>query len=426
MELEHKDAKSVTNLEADDNTGIIKALVSVTGIEDNVKDIIEPGAYKETLQKRKPKGVAHHEWSTPVSKALVVEEWMPGDPRLPKKLADGKAWPAEAGGLYVEMQFNLETQRGREAYSDVKFYGEESEFSIGYRVPKGGAVKDSKTGIRHIKTLDLFEFSPVLHGAMSNARQLTAVKSLFESDEEFLDAVNEVITKSDDDETEVKDDEISDDLDSDDLALINDIVAGEKIIGGEVEEKAEPTLADVVAELKALKTAVEGLKPASISISNPGADQSRILELLKFFDSGSKEKKVEEVEEETKAVEATPLRKAMDYLVMDSEFDAAQIEAIDEAVKALEITAAAGDGAGVEQTATAALNGITNALDSNPDEKTKEGLKTLAQEINNLVGGSAKPTEEAPKADEEGKSEDDKPEVKVISLAELTELTSLI
>jgi hypothetical protein len=41
----------------------------------------------------------------------------------------------------------------------------------------GGATVDSKTGVRHIKTLELYEYSPVLFGAMSAART-QSVKSL--------------------------------------------------------------------------------------------------------------------------------------------------------------------------------------------------------------------------------------------------------
>src|SRR5690606_8526810 len=114
------------------------------------------------------------------------------DPMLPKTQPNGEPWPKEAGALYVKMQFNLKTQRGREAYEDVKFHGEDTEFSIGYTVPKGGATKDHE-GIRRIKELNLFEYSPVLFGAASNSRLLTSVKSLFESDEEFLNEVQAVV-----------------------------------------------------------------------------------------------------------------------------------------------------------------------------------------------------------------------------------------
>ena len=101
---------------------------------------------------------------------------MPGDKGLPKTTARGEPWPREAGALLVKTQFNLETQAGREAYSNVKFYDEEQEWSIGYNVPKGGARVDHKKGLRYIQQLDCFEYSPVLFGAMPLAGNV-AVKT---------------------------------------------------------------------------------------------------------------------------------------------------------------------------------------------------------------------------------------------------------
>lgn len=155
--------------------GIVETIISVTGIVDNVKDRINPGAYAKTLAKRKPKGVWSHDWDTPVSKTLDVKELLPGDPELPATMPDGDPWPANAGALKVKTQFNLDTQRGREAYSDVTFFAEEQEWSIGYNVPVGGAKVDQKSGVREIETLELYEYSPVLFGAMPLART-TSVK----------------------------------------------------------------------------------------------------------------------------------------------------------------------------------------------------------------------------------------------------------
>ena len=56
MELESKQA-TVEAKAVNDAEGIVEAVVSVTNIVDNVKDVIVPGAYEDTLQKRVPKGV---------------------------------------------------------------------------------------------------------------------------------------------------------------------------------------------------------------------------------------------------------------------------------------------------------------------------------------------------------------------------------
>jgi len=173
--LEHKTVGVKGMNVVSEDEGIVETIISVTGVVDNVKDRIMPGAYQKTLAKRKPKGVWSHDWDTPVSKTLEVKELMPGDPELPESMPTGDPWPRNAGALKVKTQFNLETQRGREAYSDVVFFGEEQEWSIGYNVPVGGAKVDSKSGVREINMLELYEYSPVLFGAMPLART-TSVK----------------------------------------------------------------------------------------------------------------------------------------------------------------------------------------------------------------------------------------------------------
>lgn len=185
MELEHKalgvQGQKVLNRE----TGIVETIVSVTGMQDEVKDIIEPGVYAKTLATRTPKGIWGHDWQSPVAKTLKVEELMPRDARLPAKTSEGKPWPNTAGALLVKTQFNLDTQRGREAYSDVVFFGEDQCWSIGYQVPVGGSQVDSRTGVRTIKAIELFEYSPVLWGAMPSATTYDGTKDLRVRDVQF-------------------------------------------------------------------------------------------------------------------------------------------------------------------------------------------------------------------------------------------------
>lgn len=148
----------------DKRDGVVEAVVSVTGIKDEVDDIIKPGAYAKTLATRKPKGIRSHDWNRPAMKTLAIDELHPGDPGLPARTSRGERWPRSAGATKVLMQFNLDTKDGREGFSNVNFYGPEQEWSIGYNVPRNQArmVK----GIREIEALDLYEYSDVLFGAM--------------------------------------------------------------------------------------------------------------------------------------------------------------------------------------------------------------------------------------------------------------------
>jgi HK97 family phage prohead protease len=144
----------------DNEEGIVEAYVSGIGNKDSVGDIIEPGAFVASLKRRTPKGVWSHNWDIPVSRTLEIYEVAAGDSRLPIKMKT-----AGIGGLYVRTQFNLETQRGRDAFSDVKFFGEEAEWSIGYMVLDSEYDREAKA--TRLKEIELYEYSPVLFGANS-------------------------------------------------------------------------------------------------------------------------------------------------------------------------------------------------------------------------------------------------------------------
>ena len=153
-------------INADAVTGVVEALVSITGIEDEVKDTIEPGAYADSISQRTPKGIFAHDWGRWVARTEEAKELMPGDPLLPKTQRNGQPWPAGAGGLYVKARFNLATDEGRNSFENVRFFSEtgECEWSVGYQVPKGGSTR-TRDGGRHITKMAWYEYSPVLFGA---------------------------------------------------------------------------------------------------------------------------------------------------------------------------------------------------------------------------------------------------------------------
>lgn len=153
-----------------DETGVIEAIVSVFNNVDSGKEIVRPGFFKKSIDRKLPKGVWAHDWRQPIAKTLEAREIMAGDPALPPHLKD-------LGGTYIKGQFNLETQRGREAYSDIKF-GIVDEFSIGYSVTKDN--KDEKTGARELIEGDWKEWSPVLVG-MNDQTHLISIKGDTES-----------------------------------------------------------------------------------------------------------------------------------------------------------------------------------------------------------------------------------------------------
>lgn len=151
---ELKDVKAMDD--GEECKGELEAIVSVFNNVDRYKERIIPGAFKDSLKSKLPKGVWMHDWSQPVAKTLIARE--------------------TSEGLYIKGKFNLETQRGREAYSDVK-NGLVDEFSIGFRVKKW--TNDKETGIVDLLKLELFEWSPVLVGANPSTR-VVSVKSHFQ------------------------------------------------------------------------------------------------------------------------------------------------------------------------------------------------------------------------------------------------------
>lgn len=151
----------------DEAQGVVECFVAGIGNKDSVGDIIVPGAFTESLKRRKPRVVWGHNWNEPIGKVLDMYEVPPSDPRLPIKMR-----AAGIGGLYAKVQFNLKSERGRQAFADVAFFGEEQEWSIGYKTLD--ADFDPQRQANVLKKVELYEASPVLHGA----NQLTGTISI--------------------------------------------------------------------------------------------------------------------------------------------------------------------------------------------------------------------------------------------------------
>ena len=148
-------------------TGIVECFVAAIGNKDSVGDVVLPGAFDLSLKRRKPRVVWGHNWNEPIGKVLDIYEVGTNDPRLPAKMRSGGV-----GGLYARVQFNLKSERGKEAFTNVAFFGHEQEWSIGYKTIN--ASFDPANNANLLKEVELYEVSPVLHGA----NQLTATISI--------------------------------------------------------------------------------------------------------------------------------------------------------------------------------------------------------------------------------------------------------
>lgn len=275
-DLRHKNLSAYGVTSIDEEKGIVEAFVAGIGNKDSVDDIIEPGAFVDSLKARMPKGVWSHDWNRPVSKTLEIEEVPAGDPRLPQKMLDAKI-----GGLYVKTQFNLETQDGRDAFSWVKFYDTESEWSIGYQV--ADAAYDTKKKAMRLKAIDLFEYSPVLfganpltstvgvkvHGSSGDAVELKLQGVDEEMAEKIAKAIDDIVAaadaevdaevkseeeedgiqvKTDEEEMEVKTDEVDEDAEAPKADADTDDDASDEDEDEDKEDETVEVVEDVDAE----------------------------------------------------------------------------------------------------------------------------------------------------------------------------------
>ena len=123
--------------------------------------------FKKSLLRRHHRVIWSHDWKIPVGKVLEIYEVGPDDPRLPAKMKK-----ARIGGLYAKVQFNLLSEKGREAFASVAFFGKDQEWSIGYKTLR--SKFDPMVKANRLQEVELFEVSPVLHGA----NQLTGTVSV--------------------------------------------------------------------------------------------------------------------------------------------------------------------------------------------------------------------------------------------------------
>lgn len=183
----------------DTAAGIIEAIVAVFGNVDSSYERIVQGAFLDSLSEGLPKGVWMHDWEKPVAKTLEARELQPGDPLLPTSIKQN-------GGLYVKAQFNLDTQRGRESFSDIS-KGIIDEFSIGYRPLKWlmHLDDDGDVEVMDLLQIKLYEWSPVLAGCNPMTALLSAKSAnvglrlidhsaaVLEAAKGFMERVNQLV-----------------------------------------------------------------------------------------------------------------------------------------------------------------------------------------------------------------------------------------
>ena len=155
--------------------GKVSAVFSVFNNLDSDGDVVVPGAIKSKWDSGMVPMVWAHKWDMPIGKGYIKED------------GDKATFVGE---------FFMDTDSGQEAYKLVKNMGELQQWSFGYRVndAEHGKFKevgnDEQTDARYLKSLTVFEVSPVLVGANQETYTM-AIKSNKDLVEAFVKEIKE-------------------------------------------------------------------------------------------------------------------------------------------------------------------------------------------------------------------------------------------
>ncbi len=143
--------------------GLFEGLASTYGNVDMGRDVVERGAFSDTLQKRGAEIpiLWSHDHANPVGLGQLSDS---------------------AEGLRIKGELDLDTTSGKEAYSRIRKRIVKG-LSIGYRIPENGSVMEKD--IRRLKRVDLYEVSLVAI-PMNDRARVTAVKSSIRDFEAML------------------------------------------------------------------------------------------------------------------------------------------------------------------------------------------------------------------------------------------------
>jgi len=142
MSLERKQIAGLS-VKSIDEQGNLEGYANKYGNIDSYGDIVIAGAFTLSMQQHMnngtmPKMFWQHSADSPIGKWTEFEE--------------------RPDGLFLRGKINLDTQRGREAHSDIKF-GSIDGLSIGYYTKQ--STFDPDSGVRYLKEVDLIEVSVV-------------------------------------------------------------------------------------------------------------------------------------------------------------------------------------------------------------------------------------------------------------------------
>jgi len=163
--------------------GVVEAFVNTMGVVDHDDEVISLDAFSDSILKGGQTVAWFHDQSVPVGKVIDAS---------PVSGGVDEATGMATGQLKAVMQFNMNTQRGREAFADVQF-GSVKEWSVGFRsLSDEIEMLADGTKARVIDALDWVEVSPVLRGASPNTQTIASKSASDAPDtEEVVDVASD-------------------------------------------------------------------------------------------------------------------------------------------------------------------------------------------------------------------------------------------
>lgn len=165
LEFVVEDAKAVKSDGI--NVAEISGYASVTENLDLGRDRIKKGAFRKSLSNNGGKIV------------VLVDH----DYKMGSIVGETTTAREDDNGLYVDFQLNLDTQAGAETYSRLKHaqsVGRKTGMSIGYTISDYEYKTVKGVEERHLKEVDVMEYSLVTF-PMNTSATVTTVKSILES-----------------------------------------------------------------------------------------------------------------------------------------------------------------------------------------------------------------------------------------------------
>jgi HK97 family phage prohead protease len=147
-------AQPLTRIEPD---GAFEGYASLFRIADLGKDVVEPGAFRDSLARRGAAGIKllwQHDPTEPIGRWLELRE--------------------DSRGLHVRGRLSLAVARAREIHALMRD-GAIDGLSIGFRSER--ARTEPRSGLRRLEKVDLWEISLVTFPMLPQAR-VSAVKAL--------------------------------------------------------------------------------------------------------------------------------------------------------------------------------------------------------------------------------------------------------